>query len=292
MNQQPVQAPLGYQLFQKLLSVSNVKAEDERSLLARLTRWGVVQGVQFLRWRQAMEFPARGTGGWWWLWRWKFEMLMGWFEWESLVWTRRLVKPGMTVIDLGANVGYYTRLFSDLVGPRGRVFAFEPNPENLVALRSNLSSPRYSNVEICPFAASDQDGTATLFVSPGHSNHSLIEGYTAAETKLEIPVVTIDRFLKNREIAAVDFVKMDIEGGESRALQGMRETIRSSPRFRLLVECNPLALRSAGSTPADFLRLISSLGLNPEAILEDASLGLLPDVTTIDLYVNLLCSRQ
>ena len=287
-----MQPPIGYLLFHKLLSFSNAKVEEERSPLARLVRWSVVQGVEFLKWRQSMRFPARGTGGWWWLWRWKFEMLMGWFEWESLEWTRRLVKPGMTVIDLGANVGYYARLLSDLVGPDGRVFAFEPSPENLEVLRSNLSAPRYSNVEICPFAASDQDGTASLFVSPGHSNHSLIEGYTAAETKLEIPVVTIDRFLKDRGIAAVDFVKMDIEGGESRALQGMRETIAHSPGFRLLVECNPQALQAAGSTPAGFLELLSNLGLKAEAILEDASLGPLPEVTTIDLYVNLLCSRQ
>ena len=67
---------------------------------------------------------------------------MDWFEWESLVWVRRLVRPGMTVLDLGAHIGYYTRIFSRWSVPSGTVLAFEPNPENLEVLRRNLSGPR------------------------------------------------------------------------------------------------------------------------------------------------------
>jgi FkbM family methyltransferase len=197
----------------------------------------------------------------------------------------------MTVLDLGAHVGYYSRLFSGLVGPKGKVYAFEASPENQTMLRRNLDSPRYANVEVVPRAICDREGTVKLFVSPGHSNHSLIPGFTAAETVLEIPSISVDAFVAQRGIQALDFVKMDIEGAETMALNGMRETIRNSPGLALLVECNLLSLETLVSTPAKFMALIEGLGLWPSAILKDATLGPLPDVADIDLYVNLLCVK-
>ena len=248
-----------------------------------------------LRRVRSLNFPTRGTGGWWWLWRWKFEFLMNWFEWQSLAWARRLIQPGMTVLDLGAHVGYYSRFFSGLVGPQGRVYAFEASPENQAVLRRNLDSPRYGNVEVVPRAISDREGTMKLFVSPGHSNHSLIPGFTPADDVLEISTVSVDEFAAQRGIRAIDFIKMDIEGAETMALNGMRETVRRSPQLALLAECNPLALRSAGTSAAEFLQLIENVGLKPSAILDDATLGPLPDVASIEasisLYINLLCVR-
>lgn len=162
-------------------------------------------------------------------------------------------------------------------------------------LRRNLDSPRYANVEVVPMAVSDHEGAMKLFVSPGHSNHSLIEGFTAANGVVEIPTISIDAFARKRGIASVDFIKMDIEGAETMALEGMRETIRRSPRPALLAECNPLALRTAGTNAADYMRLIENLGLRSLAILEDGSLGPLPDIAAIEasisLYVNLLCVK-
>jgi FkbM family methyltransferase len=290
-----VHPPLGYRTFHNLLDATGVSGEDEHGLGARALRWSVTQSVRVLRQVRSLEFPSRGTGGWWWLSRWKFEFLMNWFEWQSLAWARRLIQPGMTVFDLGAHVGYYSRFFSRLVGAKGRVYAFEASPENQAVLRRNLGSPRYANVEVVPSAISDHEGTMKLFVSPGHSNHSLIQGFTHAEDVLEISTVSVDRFAAQRGIRAIDFVKMDIEGAESMALNGMRETIRKFPQLVLLVECNPLALRSAGSTPAEFVQLIEKIGLTPSAILDDATLGPLPDVASIEasisLYVNLLCAR-
>lgn len=284
-----MRAPLGYQLFKATLDAADAASEDNNSWVARTAREGVVQGVHFLKRARGVEFPQRATGGWRWVWRWKFEFLMSWYEWQSIVWVRRLLRPGMTVVDLGAHVGYYSRLFSDIVGPTGRVFAFEPNPENLAMLRGNLRHRRYSNVEILPCAASDNVGSSRLFVSPGHSNHSLIPGFTAAEATIEVETTSIDAFVENRAISSIDFIKIDVEGSETLALSGMAETIRKSPGLCALIEFNPLALRSAGTTPECFLNLIGKLGFESAAILEDARLGSLPDSSDIDMYVNLIC---
>jgi FkbM family methyltransferase len=286
-----VQPPLGRRLFYRLLALTGASREDEQGLPARALRWSVIQAVRALSRLKSLEFPTRGTGGWWWLWRWKFEFLMNWFEWESVVWARSFIRPGMTVLDLGAHVGYYTRLFSEWVGPKGKVYAFEASPENQAILQRNVSSARYANVEVVPRAISDRAGIAKLFVSPGHSNHSLLPGFTAAETVVEIPAVSVDVFLAERGIPSLDFVKMDIEGAETMALDGMRQTIHASPRIALLVECNLLSIQTRGSTPTEFLSMIEGLGLRPSAILKDATLGPLPAEADIDLYVNLLCVK-
>ena len=286
-----VHGPFGYRLFRKLLEASQAAREDHQGLAARSVRQGVVGAVRLLqRWR-GVEFPARATGGWWWVWRWRFEFLMDWFEWESLVWVRRMVRPGMTVVDLGAHIGYYSRILSALVGPQGKVLAFEPNPENLAVLRRNLSGPRYRNVDILPYAVSDRNTTGKLFVSSGHSNHSLIKGFSAAEKEIDVETVSLDAFLGRKGIRTLDFVKLDVEGAESMALLGMAETIRRSSAMALLVEYNPLALRASGTSPGAFVHLLEGLELQTAAILEDASLGPVPDLSQVDLYCNLLCSR-
>jgi len=123
----PIRPPFGYRAFHDLLDATGVSREDEHRLPARALRWSVTQGVRVLRRVRSLEFPSRGTGGWWWLWRWKFEFLMNWFEWQSLGWARRLIRPGMTVLDLGAHVGYYSRFLSRLVGP-GKPGGASPQP--------------------------------------------------------------------------------------------------------------------------------------------------------------------
>jgi FkbM family methyltransferase len=91
---------------------------------------------------------------------------------------------------------------------------------------------------------------ATLFVSPGHSNHSLIEGFSASEREVEVETVSIDAFLAQRGIASIHFAKIDIEGAESLALAGMSETIRQSPARRPF-PVPPDCIRAAGRRRGD-----------------------------------------
>jgi FkbM family methyltransferase len=274
--------PFLCRLFRTIVEKSGA-AQDEKGIAASAVRRGVTAGVRLLQRLRRMEFPARATGGWYWIWRWRFEFLMEWFEWESVAWTRGVVKPGMIALDLGAHIGYYTRILSKLVGPMGKVLAFEPNPENVEVLRRNLRG--YRNVEIYPYAVSDANGTCTLFISPGHSNHSLVAGFTQAEGEVEVQAVAIDGL----GLGSVGFIKMDVEGAESLALQGMRETIGRSKGLHLLMEFNPPALQAAGVPPESFLELIRSLGLEPWGIAEDGSLRPVVEVPKGGLYVNLLC---
>lgn len=124
------------------------------------------------------RFPDRATGGWWWIWRYRFEMLLGWYEYPTILWVDRLVRPGMFVVDIGAHIGYFSRLLARLVGSTGNVLAFEPSPENFLLLVHNLSQRQSHNVLPIQAAVAEKSGRQLLYVSPGHSNHSLVMGYT------------------------------------------------------------------------------------------------------------------
>jgi FkbM family methyltransferase len=191
---------------------------------------------------------------------------------------------------VGAHLGFYTRIFSDLVGKKGRVVAFEPCPENLPVLQYNLSRRRYKNVQIVNKAVSSHNGQATLFVAPGHSMHSLNAGYTEEQGRINVETVSLDNFLADLQIARVGFIKIDVEGAEPMVLAGMRQLAASSPDLALLVEYNPVAMRAGGFDPKHMLTLLSELGFDYRCILEDGSLVNLDPAS--DRVVNLACRRR
>jgi FkbM family methyltransferase len=119
----------------------------------------------------------------------------------------------MTVFDVGANAGYFTLLFSRAVGSSGAVFAFEPDPQNLVHLRRNITLNHRDNVSIIAAAVTDKEGAARF--RPDASMGSI-----CSEGPLSVTTCRIDDF------PTPDFVKMDIEGGELLALQGAQRTLR------------------------------------------------------------------
>ena len=195
----------------------------------------------------------------------------------------------MTVLDVGAHIGYYTRLFSELAGPGGQVLAFEPERENYAVLGSNVEG--LGNVQTFDVAASDSPARLNLYVSPGSTNHSLIEGFSPAERVEEVQAIDLDSFLDAHGIKRVDFVKIDIEGAEPRALAGMARTIGASAGMRLLIEYNPAALRLSLGSPEKLLDHLEALGFRVEEVLSDEGPAEIPPVDSSQI-VNLFCRRK
>ena len=282
--------PLAYRLSRRLL------AHHQRapgSLFAHVFESTITAAVRVRCALGPPVFPRVAIGGWWWTWRWRFEVLAGWSEMESVAWCRRLVRPGMTVVDAGAHIGYYTRLFARLAGAGGKVNAFEPQPDNFALLARNAVRP---NVVRCAAAVGASSGAATLHLSPGSSNHSLHAGYTESRGTIAVEQVALDDWLAAGRIGPVDFVKLDVEGGEPAALAGMGNLLHASPHATLLVELNPQALACGGVTAGDFVRQIRDLGFEPLRSDEDARLQpidetRIEEVTAGAGSVNLLCRR-
>jgi FkbM family methyltransferase len=168
---------------------------------------------------------------------------------------RRLLQPGMVLVDLGANVGYFTLLAATLVGPQGKVIAFEPNPETCVLLRQSIAVNGLSQVELHPYAAAEKAQTFTLEAPGGGSNGRIVEFSAEARARpslfTQIEAVALDDFLAAE--SRIDVIKMDIEGAEARAVQGMGQLIRRH-RPVLLLEFSPSLLEMTSHvSPESFL---------------------------------------
>lgn len=221
---------------------------------------------------------------------------------------QRVVKPGDFVLDVGANIGYFSVLLGELVGPAGRVAAFEPEPNNVRLLQKNVADRGLGDiVEVFDAAVGDDNGVADLFLAASENmgDHQLYKNDGVQRTEqsrasVQVRVVKIDD-----AVAAwprVDFVKMDIQGFEPHALAGMRATLTSNPGIIFLTEFWPFGLRVAGAQPLDYLRALRSHGLRVWEVSErrrelieleaggdeDYVVRLEPDRN----FTNLLCARD
>ncbi len=133
-------------------------------------------------------------------------------------------KPGAVVYDLGANVGYVSLLFARAVGPQGRVFAFEPLPANQDRLRRNVELNPGLNVQLIPAAAAERSGQAAFALHGSDDMGHLHAGSPAAET-IEVETIALDDFASTHP--APHLIKIDVEGAEVLALQGMQQVLRA-----------------------------------------------------------------
>jgi FkbM family methyltransferase len=159
----------------------------------------------------------------------------GTWEPEVLRVVTNTVKPGMTVIDIGAHIGYYTLLFAKCVGPNGRVVAFEPLPANFELLERNIQLNELICVKTFPQAVFSRNEELILTVPDDlpHSGDASI--YQSSGTKqFRVPAIALDTFCESAGLRP-DILKMDVEGAEHDVLMGARGTInRFSPK--LLIE--------------------------------------------------------
>jgi FkbM family methyltransferase len=178
------------------------------------------------------------------------------------------VRPGMVVVDVGANFGHYTLLAARAVGEKGKVYAFEPCPRNYTMLARNVRENNYAYVETVPKAVSNRGGTAKLYLSARSSGgHKLAEGLGRGAF-VEVETVSLDDYF--REVSGgIDVLKLDTEGAEDLILDGMRVVLGSSPNMVLFTEFYPNAMRAFGRIPEGYIRRLLDYGFRIRALDED-----------------------
>ena len=148
-------------------------------------------------------------------------MAMGKYEEETTRLLRRLTGPGMTVLDVGAHIGYYTLLAARQAGPEGKVYAFEPELENHALLLENIELNGYQNVVPVKMAVSDRTGTADLILTALDSGrHSMYHHGLPEQGSLAVETTTLDAFVESLDWPRIDLVKIDVEGAELSRLGG------------------------------------------------------------------------
>ena len=140
---------------------------------------------------------------------------------------RRMLQPGHVFVDVGANIGYFTLLAAALVGKGGRVFAFEPNPDNCRLLRQSLAQNAFDHVTLYEKAVAESAQQLSLSGGSVDSNARLMHARELVGRKghfTQVEAVTLDDAL--RDLERLDLLKIDIEGAEPRAWLGMQDVLR------------------------------------------------------------------
>jgi FkbM family methyltransferase len=142
-----------------------------------------------------------------------------WFENEMEFWNQA-IKPGMTIIDVGANVGVYTFSAAQKVGTTGKVLAVEPFSGCIRCLEETCKINNLHWVKVCAGAASDRNGTARLGLSQANELNAIIEGEIGGNKFEEVACFTLDSLVEREGVSQVDFLKIDAEGHELKVLEG------------------------------------------------------------------------
>ena len=204
-----------------------------------------------------MHFPVT------FVWNQKLNMLMNRYEPDTTAFFISKIRPGMTVVDIGAHIGYFTRLFSKLVGSRGKVVAFEADPFIFELLKKNTK--RLKNVDMRQLAVGDRNGSTDFYHSEEKSGcSSTVEKLPILfkKRKITVPACDLDSILESSGVKRVDLIKMDIEGGEPRALRGMQRTLEKNHDIILVTEFAPEWIRAGGMAPLKFLEELKNLGFS------------------------------
>jgi len=172
---------------------------------------------------------------------------------------RNTLRPGMVVVDVGANVGVYTLIAARLVGYAGRVICFEPTPRTFAILKDNIQINgllETGRVRLHAVAITDRIGTARFAVHAANSGHNTLFPESSDASLIDVETTTLDAALA--DVPRIDVIKIDAEGAEPLIWAGMAATLARNPGVRIFVEFAPALLRRGGQDPAGFLAQIEA----------------------------------
>jgi FkbM family methyltransferase len=166
----------------------------------------------------------------------------------------------MTVVDVGANIGYFSLLSARIVGPSGHVIAIEPVPTNRAILTEAVERNGLTQVTVIAEALGDRPGTGSLHQADQltYPNRTASMASDASDgQRFEVRIRTLDELLASLRVDHVDLLKIDVDGFEWQILQGASESLAGGKIAHVIVECEPFWLQKAGTSKqaiADYLR--------------------------------------
>ena len=185
------------------------------------------------------------------------------FDLEEMSLMRRVLRPGDGFIDGGANIGVYAMLAASLVGPGGRVVAFEPFPAHAQRLRANAAYNGFGQIEVKAVALTDRRGTVSFVTNRDVSNRIQTRTDADADT-IEVECTTLDDALA--DLPAFTVGKLDLEGSEIDALKGAARLLREGKPTIWIIEWNLGLIGKRGHRPEELTDLLASHGYRLVAI--------------------------
>jgi FkbM family methyltransferase len=191
--------------------------------------------------------------------------------WHEPLFTRVMteeLKKGMTVVDIGANIGYYALLVARIVGNGGMVYAIEPDPNNFERLKGNIALNKYVNIESFPIAIGNVNSIKTLYQSESPNLHNLLGLPDGANSKsgyqstINVRTSTLDEFLRDKK--QPDLIRMDVEGYEYYIIEGMKNTLNAKRNMKIFMELHSQEMKQAGLKPEVMFTTLLEAGFKPK----------------------------
>jgi len=216
--------------------------------------------------------------------------LIGTYEPEVVGYLCDNLKEGMTVIDIGANIGLFSLIAADLVGSSGRVIAYEPYPETFTAFCSNIALNQYQNITAVQSAISSYGGKLQISVCSDCDLNTIVSSTNG--DSIEVSCETLDSSLEKLDVNKCDLIKIDIEGAELFAIQGMGRTLTRNPKLSVLVELHDDQINALGGTREDILNFFLQNGFKLYELTIRQGKVVLHPIDQARFHGHLLCMRE
>jgi len=198
-------------------------------------------------------------------------LALGVYEKPETKFFLKALLPGITFLDIGANIGYYTALALAHIGPAGRVISVEPDPETFEYLQRTIAANGADRATALNQAFADAPGVLKLYRNSSNRGDNRLYANDLADNFVEVQVGRADEALAALNVGQVDLIKIDVQGYEGQVLAGLEQTIRNSRPLTILSEFWPWGLTEAGSDPFEILARLQALGLELHELTTDAS---------------------
>jgi len=191
----------------------------------------------------------------------------GIFEVPITNYVKNNLKDGQWAIDVGANIGYYSLLFSGLVGKNGKVFSFEPEKSNFEILKKNLAVNSINNVQIENVAISNTDSEGKLYLSKIAGQHKIYSSFSDTGKTADIKILTLDSWFKKNQIdyRKISFIKIDVEGAELAVVEGMTSLL-TNKNLTVILEFSPKMINDFGKKSERLPKLFTENGFEIYAV--------------------------
>jgi len=213
------------------------------------------------------------------------ELMSNSFETAEMEFVQRFLKPGMTVLDVGAHHGLYSLLAANLVGQNGKVIAFEPSPRERKRLLKHLKWNRLGRVQVEPYALGAENCEADFYLANGSEDwcNSLRRPQECSGQTVRVQVRRLDDFISQSRLSKVDFLKLDVEGAELDTLKGATSLLSAAHRPLILAEIYDIRTRPFGYEAREIVRLLTRLNYRWFTLNEGGTLSSIsPDLNSYD----------
>lgn len=226
-------------------------------------------------------------------------LLDGYWEMWITKFFKGVIKEGMTVVEIGANIGYYTLLAASQIGAGGRLYAFEANPAVFDILFQNMDVNGFlDRVTLVNKAVLDKSGKLEFHTLKRHWGSStfvtfdkeFLKQYRDEIETIEVEAISLDEYFTDKDMK-IDVIKMDAEGSEGLIFKGMKRLLTYNPHIKIICEFAPQMIQATGIQPKDFLEEITNYGfkfriINTDSTAVDISIDELLKIPSCELFLT------